>query len=127
MERRNGDEFTVRLEQRFYGTIMATWLDAQLEWQRSPDVLREYDKRQLDHLYTLKLSAWNALLGFLGASATGLTLSEPEQKHCGATILWRAQHGGPTAPPEPKMANAPTALANQRSLFDSDQAIASGI
>jgi hypothetical protein len=109
---------TVRLEQRFYGTLMVTWLDAQREWQPSPDVQRGYDKRQHDHVYSLKPSAWNALLGFLGTSATGLPLSEPEQKHCGATILWRAQHGGPTAPPEPKLANVPTVLRNQLSLFD---------
>lgn len=108
---------TVRLEQRFFGTMMATWLDAQREWLRSPDVQREYDKRQHDHVYTLKLSAWNALLGFLGGSATGLTLSEPEQKHCGATILWRAQHGSPTAPPEPTPAKAPEVLPNQMPLF----------
>lgn len=114
---------TVRLEQRFYGTMMATWLEAQREWQRSPDVQREYDKRQHDHVYTLKPSAWNALLGFLGGSATGLTLSEPDQKHCGATILWRAQHGSPTAPPEPKPANAPEVLPNQMPLFSSDRAI----
>jgi hypothetical protein len=109
---------TVRLEQRFYGTVMATWLVAQCEWQGSPDVQREYDKRQRDYLYTLKPSAWTALLGFLGGSATGLTLSKPEQKHCGATILWRARHGSPTAPPEPKLANVPTVLPNQMSLFD---------
>jgi hypothetical protein len=108
---------TVRLEQRFYGTTMATWLEAQREWQRSPDVHREYDKRQHDYVYTLMPSAWNALLGFLGGSATGLTLSGPEQKHCGAMILWRAQHGGPTAPPEPKITNAPEVLHNQMPLF----------
>jgi hypothetical protein len=72
MERRNGDEFTVRLEQRFYGTMMATWLEAQREWQGSPDVQRGYDKRQHDYVYTLKPSAWNALLGFLGAAPPGL-------------------------------------------------------
>jgi hypothetical protein len=108
---------TVRLEQRFYGTMMAAWLDAQCEWQGSPDVQREYDKRQHDYFYTLKHSACNALLGFLGTSTTGLTLSEPEQKHCGATILWRAQHGSPTAPPEPKPAQAPEVLPNQMPLF----------
>jgi hypothetical protein len=108
---------TVRLEQRFYGTMMATWLDAQREWQPSPDVQREYDKHQHDYLYTLKSSAWTALLGFLGTSTTGLPLSEPEQKHCGATILWRAQHGSPTTPPEPKLAKAPEVLPNQIPLF----------
>jgi hypothetical protein len=111
---------TVRLEQRFYGSMMATWLEAQRKWQRSPDVQRQYDKRQHDHVYTLMPSAWNALLGFLGTSATGLALSGPEQKHCGATILWRAQHGGPTAPPEPKQVNVPTVLPKQMSLFDED-------
>jgi hypothetical protein len=108
---------TVRLEQRFYGTMMATWLDAQREWQRSPDVQREYDKRQHDHVYTLQPSAWNALLGFLGGSATGLPLCEPERKHCGDVIRWRAQHGSPTVPPEPRLANAPEVLPNQMPLF----------
>jgi hypothetical protein len=108
---------TVRLEQRLYGTMMATWLEAQCEWQGSPDVQREDDKCQHDHVYTLKPSAGNALLGFLGTSATGLTLREPEQKHCGAMILWRAQHGGPTASHQPRLAKAPEVLPNQMPLF----------
>jgi hypothetical protein len=108
---------TVRLEQRFYGTVIVTWLYEHPEWQPSPDVQRGYEKRQHDHVYPLQPSAWHALLGFLGTSATGLPLSAPEQKHCGATILWRAQHGSPTAPPEPKPAQAPEVLPNQISLF----------
>jgi hypothetical protein len=112
---------TVKLEQRFYGMMMTTWLVAQCEWQGSPDVQRAYDKRQHDYLYTLKHSAWTALLGFIGTSATGLTLSKPALKHFASTIQWLAQHGSPTAPPEPKITNAPEVLPNQMPLLSEDE------